>query len=737
MCGIAGFCISDEYRDKISHEQLDRIMRAGISTNMHRGRDAVGFFTGYNLPSVSPDGNCAVWWKDKGPGHGHLDTIQSVLEERPVPNVFAMHTRAASGTFRPEHGANNHPVQHNEVLAIHNGYIRNHLELKDFEEVKPDTVYKDHEKPAVDSVAISMLMDIIDAKDVMDNVEEIARYLSALSGGWATHIMWKRDPSITLLVAGPGYPLTVQWGAGRLSYASEDTTLRAMWSSAGLPFSKKAHPRVMDSGTFMFVKQGEPLTYGRYDVDRKQYIKLLKDNNVWSKPGRDEHYRVVPKTHGRTVITKFKRKYKDQETQDKKLWSSFKATTEDVKLIYTAKDGLIVNDETKGIFNTLKPIGNVNMKQLEFKDGASLMDYPDRMWCDIFAEADQIFATIRGPRDVDLFGWFGDTEICTTDTGSILNIFDWSKEQETDRIQWEVDDTFDERQEEVLKDYTPLLERVNRTPGGDLNSFRHWFKKHSVEPTKNTNRGVQGVIQGETNRGHRDRGNNVTPLPMPTEDGGLTEQELKPGLYTHFHGRAGTQIPLQFPIILKKNAKSWLETTLGADFEQRAALPFVALQDCYEQDPFEDVDDVDQDTVWHHGTNVNLPFMYNEVCLLHDQSLMTHTAPYSCEYLMLATLALHNRVQSLDVLEYLYYGEMKLRVGLEDSNYQMYSLCDHTWITVEAVAIEAYGLWFRVPETESCVECLASRTITTWPENLEMIRKTFATMDVQEGANTQ
>ena len=692
MCGIAGFCLDTEYKDNhISKEKFLTIAGHYISSNVHRGRDAVGFFEGWhNHPEYR-----SAWWKAKGEATQHASYIGKSLDERDVPNILGIHTRAASQGFTADNNANNHPVMHNGVLVTHNGFVRNHDAIKRFPFIRKDAVYDAGKGPNVDSVAFAMLLDSIGDDDPLDNIEDIAQLLSYVRGGWALHAFWKDHPHVSLLVAGPSYPLVVKWANGRLVYASEEQSFD-VWDKIEQPFPKKAKARLMNPGTFMFVSEGAPIHYGRYDYDLNVYDDILRKNKLSSSPNSKGYMRVNPKIDEVAEVDKYRRDWDKDETKRNKLWTSLLSPADSAQLIYDKEHGFYVNEHTSAILTDLEPNTVVNGNRFKIKDGDRMKDWVHTAWCEFLFEADHVFAYRRtGFRNVDLYGWFGQVEVVITDTGSLLGVFDWSDNAETDRVQYKTDEEYKKARAEALKDYSSLLE--HHTLGETRDHFSRWFKTHSKEPDA----GRKLHVAGDDSRNQNYNNNNNRRLPIM---------------------RASI---VEFGMSSKSEARKWLEENFKANFDGNV-IPFVALHDAFRYDPFKDRQEIEDDVIYHVDSRHLIPFMYNEMCPLHDVEVVKHPGPMTCDYVLASTLATIARCESIDRLQDMFENDLRIAVQFGDGKgYVNYSKCKHDWHIMDTSVVEYMDLWFAIPEKDECTKCMSTRKVTVWPNVISNIYENF------------
>lgn len=218
MCGIAGYHVSPDWaRSYITADAQAKILEEAMLHNQHRGEDATGYFN-IDLEGVTSH------WKEIGNAASHF--IENTIPVPPVSTILGTHTRAAT-QGPPEANWNNHPVQWDNVLAIHNGHISNDwgiLSAYGLDDIKS--------YPSVDSFAIPVLLS--DTKGPYD-LDNIAIQLNELMGGFAIHAIWDDNPQASLLAKGNTSPLIVaRHKAGAVVYGSEKESVASMIRSMTL-----------------------------------------------------------------------------------------------------------------------------------------------------------------------------------------------------------------------------------------------------------------------------------------------------------------------------------------------------------------------------------------------------------------------------------------------------------------------------------------------------------------------
>lgn len=194
----------------ISADKARAFVETAWLSNIHRGTDAAGFFMAH--------GDKLIHWKEKGSAKSKnmakIDGIPDLI------SVIGAHTRASSsGTgFDAANNENNHPVFVKDTLAIHNGFIENHVSLK-------DATF-----PRVDSAAIPLVF-----SDIELTKEAIRDTIRKLRGSFVFHLVWKNHPDVSLVVGGPVSPLSFYYDENvGFIYSSESKGLVETMASLGI-----------------------------------------------------------------------------------------------------------------------------------------------------------------------------------------------------------------------------------------------------------------------------------------------------------------------------------------------------------------------------------------------------------------------------------------------------------------------------------------------------------------------
>ncbi|ALY09623.1 glutamine amidotransferase domain protein [Arthrobacter phage Salgado] len=197
MCGIAAISLSPSDRDLHVGEVAASLLR-GIES---RGRHATG----------------AAWYR-------HEDDTVAMTKVAATATIFLKHREAILPATTPAmilhtryatHGNvedrdNNHPIQHSNILGIHNGVLQNHEEILKGIGATPNT--------PVDSEAIMALLN--------GGEKHPAEVLGSLRGDAAVGWIDLREPEVLHLARVSGRPLCIaQTEGGSLLMASTMQTL--------------------------------------------------------------------------------------------------------------------------------------------------------------------------------------------------------------------------------------------------------------------------------------------------------------------------------------------------------------------------------------------------------------------------------------------------------------------------------------------------------------------------------
>ena len=251
MCGIAGIYLKNADCSYLSRKEVENTVDWLLCGIEHRGTHATGIAVQnasgeFTLEkSDMPAGKFIFWRKDI-----EID-----------PRVVLLHTRWAT-KGKPENLLNNHPIQYENVIAIHNGHISN-----------DDELFKDEEVARIAEVDSEIIPALLQ-KYTFDNPKDA---LEKLSGGFAIAAFYSLTPGRLILAKGSTSPLFYLENSGMFVWAS----------------TKKVISDTMEFALDYEVKDTEisELHYGRYMViegenssieDFKPYFKQTTYTNSWN-----------------------------------------------------------------------------------------------------------------------------------------------------------------------------------------------------------------------------------------------------------------------------------------------------------------------------------------------------------------------------------------------------------------------------------------------------------------------
>jgi predicted glutamine amidotransferase len=213
MCGITGFCLgSGKDRTEEDYSTIRKEFTRLLVDCQVRGVDAAGAFV------VNKGlGNIYYYKAPKMASRLIKDQKFLALLDKIGPDTIAVvgHTRAAT-TGSPKDNDNNHPIIDDPIIGVHNGMIRNHLELGDL-----------YPKVAeVDSAAIMALLRDSSIEEPL-TTDDLVNRLPELEGGYAIAVVDARKPN-GLFLARNHNPIcmTRNYKLGYLAFASTGEILR-------------------------------------------------------------------------------------------------------------------------------------------------------------------------------------------------------------------------------------------------------------------------------------------------------------------------------------------------------------------------------------------------------------------------------------------------------------------------------------------------------------------------------
>lgn len=653
MCGIAGFCVSDQVTDRWDKNKFIDSVQLMLDLNLHRGGDAAGYMAQFSTPFG--DGYQSLWWKAPGEGKEiskqvERDWSNNGIER--VPNVFGLHTRAKSAGFSELDNDNNHPVIYGSVAAIHNGKISNHTQIKSAVNVNSKNPIP-HTR--VDSIAIPALLNRVEHPE--KNFDELAELLPQFEGGFAFHAIWMSHPGYSLLVAGPRYPLVLWRKKDVVAYSSESGCVRDFTAQLDEKFPNKTEPRKLDPGTFVLVKDGELVKYGTYDLERKEWRKLHPTSSVntnaysrWSNKWKQ----WINKSGHRTGVT---------TVTENRWYSSVDYVATDGKhpvLLWTKDKGMSDRETVKDVFTGTAsfPTWNVGDTPIVMAEWRQTFEH--------LVDADRVYV-MREPAAYTgswvAYGWFGTTEVAVSEHGSLVGVYDWSGGLETPVYKT----TYDLQQEAKAKPvedvaYSPVM--VDSAPWGE------WLRLNS--------RAANEPLLGEKIVGSDD------------DTSGWLD-------YRYKEGDKGKDCKIPGPI-------SGTNSGINTYHLDAVAEDWMS--------PMKTLFEVESQVEEHMNPLYKIPLLWNEECGYHDnQEFKTHTNPFDCANLLTAVMCTVSFFDSLEIWEKYFDDEMVLTTTIVNVD----PGCKHRFVTTVWDVYPIGSVDISIPYKDECEMCGATREISEYP----------------------
>lgn len=240
MCGICGFSLGSS--ERVDAATIAGMLLVGIE---ERGRHATG--------AAWDNGDGQVWVsKAPMPASKFVGTI-----EKSIPadtRTFIGHTRwATQGS--PENNDNNHPIDVNGIVGIHNGCIYNDDTL--FERIG-----KEKRIAEVDSEAIFAY--------ILHSNLPITQALAEVKGSAAVAWMDTEDPDTIHLARISSSPLIVAMTeAGSLFFASTRACLNEVADWMKIEYSSITE---IPEGTYFTVRHGEILSMKTFTTEKDRVL---------------------------------------------------------------------------------------------------------------------------------------------------------------------------------------------------------------------------------------------------------------------------------------------------------------------------------------------------------------------------------------------------------------------------------------------------------------------------------
>lgn len=250
MCGIAGFYFKNPDEFTLSSGEIEDLvdwLHLGIE---HRGTHATGIaaqdkYGESMLEKSDMTASKFMFWR-----RDVMDDVRAVI----------LHTRLHT-KGKPENLLNNHPVQYENIMMVHNGHISNDDELFKDEELKRFA--------EVDSEIIPALLHKYSMTEPKEALEK-------MSGGFAIAALDSSEPGKLLLAKGSSSPLVYLETDFMWIWASEDSAIKtAMYETIGWD---------VKAGDCKYLKHGEYLLIDGENYRRADFTPYVKPYKAYTPP---------------------------------------------------------------------------------------------------------------------------------------------------------------------------------------------------------------------------------------------------------------------------------------------------------------------------------------------------------------------------------------------------------------------------------------------------------------------
>lgn len=388
MCGIAGYNVSPDFaRTYIDEGTQARLLQEAWLRNVHRGADASGYF------ALDLEKRLHVYKIGKQAPKVLTENMDKI-DLRPS-YVFGAHTRAATKGHE-SNNTNNHPVHYNGIWVTHNGGIRNDEVIKNSVRGKANSKIAE-----VDSVAINILLNEVNQ---LRDVNQVARKLQGLDGGFAIHAIAKKHPGLSILGRSSN-PMILAIGEDAIFYGSEFDSVWHMIHYLGLDPNdeKRWRFRSLDQNTVMLVENGTPIGWGKIPIT------AVNHQNGWN-------HNKAPYYLMRVLPAEGEREAEIVYATDSRLDFAQKAGEIGRDFTNKAKD-----DRKIPIYSRIN--GHVSEKDVFPRNGDSTLT-------SVFSEADEI---VEDKVSDLVHSYFGDVEIITTRSRTVVDVYNHALFKTEDR----------------------------------------------------------------------------------------------------------------------------------------------------------------------------------------------------------------------------------------------------------------------------------------------------------------
>lgn len=227
MCGIAGIYLKNPEVDYLSTKEKESLVDWLYCGIEHRGTHATGI-------AVQDKNGETVLEKSDMPASKFIFWRRDLM---PDARTILMHTRLHT-KGKPENLLNNHPVQYDNIMMVHNGHISNDDELFKTEELERFA--------EVDSEIISALLHKYSMTEPKEALEK-------MSGGFAIAAIDQNNPGKLLLAKGQSSPLVYLETRGMWIWASEEKAIRDALKYVLNWEPTTFEPKIMQFGEYILI----------------------------------------------------------------------------------------------------------------------------------------------------------------------------------------------------------------------------------------------------------------------------------------------------------------------------------------------------------------------------------------------------------------------------------------------------------------------------------------------------
>ena len=279
MCGITGVVLGSKVRSASDIEAIKHSFIKSLVAAESRGTDAAGLF-------VINEGGEHYFYRAPVRAQKLVatDSFWDVLDQVGSSTIAIVgHTRAAT-TGDPIVVDNNHPIYDPPLVGVHNGVVRNHMELRDKYGAVAD----------VDSATILSVLNsrLSDTQTLTRKI--IAKAMPEVLGSWAIAIADTRKDTL-YLARNSGSPMQLTWVSGNqlLWFGSTDRILEP--AVAG-----KVESLSMTANTVMALTRSNAETGHITHAGIKAPLMSLGKVNHYPRPNRGLYApQIASKSYGR------------------------------------------------------------------------------------------------------------------------------------------------------------------------------------------------------------------------------------------------------------------------------------------------------------------------------------------------------------------------------------------------------------------------------------------------------